>query len=394
MEKLTQGKVETAKVPAGLKELVLSDSAAPGLKLRIRTEGARTFIFQRRFAGANPKISIGDAATWILDAARRKARELAVAMDDGIDPRIEKAERREASKLTLGSVADTYLEARAHDMRPRSLVECTRHLRKDWKPLHSFAISNITRPAVASRLRELINDNGPIAARCSRGTLSAMFAWAIGEGFCEANPVIGTNKPADRERERTLTDTELVKIWQACADNGDYGRIVRVLMLTALRRQELGSATWAELDLNARVLNIPGQRTKNNRPFSLPLSDLAMQILAGVEKDDGFIFGRGRNGYGGWSCAKERLDNAVKLEQPWTIHDLRRTCRTGLGKLGVQPHIAEACLNHTPAKLIRTYDRNKYDREMRAAFDQWGAHIESVVSGEEGSNVTALPRGA
>ena len=103
------------------------------------------------------------------------------------------------------------------------------------------------------------------------------------------------------------------------------------------------------------------------------------------------MFGRTRaGGFSGWSKSKDDFDKVVKLKEPWTVHDLRRTVRTGLGELGIQPHIAEAVLNHIPPKLIRTYDRNKYESEKRAALDQWATHLKSVVAQANGANVTAL----
>ena len=82
----------------------------------------------------------------------------------------------------------------------------------------------------------------------------------------------------------------------------------------------------------------------------------------------------------------------MNLKEPWTVHDLRRTVRTGLGKLGVAPHIAEATLNHLPPKLIRTYDRNKYEAEKRSALDQWATHLKTIVAQATGANVTALKK--
>ena len=80
------------------------------------------------------------------------------------------------------------------------------------------------------------------------------------------------------------------------------------------------------------------------------------------------------------------------MKEPWTVHDLRRTVRTGLGELGVQPHIAEAVINHVPPKLIRTYDRNTYAAEKRDALDKWAAHLKVAVAQATGANVTALEK--
>jgi integrase len=392
MKKLTQTFVDGAKVPAGKDEEIIADSLAPGLKLRVRKEGAKVFIFQRRFAGQHPKITIGDAASWPLEAARKKAREFAVKMDGGIDPRAEKAARIETAKTIFEGVMRDYLEVRQRDMKPNSLIECKRHLEKHWAPLHKLPIAGIARATVAARLRELVKENGPVAANRARSSLSKMYAWLIGEGLCEANPVLGCNKAKENdERERTLSDAELVKVWKSAPDN-DYGAIVKLCILTAARRSEIANMRWSEVDRKAKTLKLSGERTKNGREFIIPLSGLAMQIIDSIGKRDGrdLVFGAGDGGYSGWSHSKDALDHAVELKEGWTLHDLRRTCRTGLGRLGIAPHICEAVLNHLPAKLIRTYDKNKYEPEKRQALDRWSAHVESVIAGRKGSNVVAL----
>ena len=72
------------------------------------------------------------------------------------------------------------------------------------------------------------------------------------------------------------------------------------------------------------------------------------------------------------------------------MHDLRRTVRTGLGTLGVVPHVAEAVLNHLPAKLIRTYDRNTYTADKKAALDSWATHLAVAIAKAKGENVVAM----
>jgi integrase len=389
--KLTQTIVNSMKLPAGMDEDTIADRDAPGLKLRIRREGARVYLFQRRFAGQNPKILIGDASSWTLDAARRRAREMAVDMDNGIDPRAEKAARIEASKTIFEGVMRDYLEARQRHMKPRSLEECKRHLEKHWAPFHKLPVAGIERATVAGRLRELVKASGPVGADRARSTLRAMFAWAIGEGLCDNNPVVGTNKASnDQERERALTDAELVKVWKSAPDN-HYGAIVRLCILTAARKSEIANMRWSEIDRKAKTLKLPGERTKNGREFIIPLSAPAMKIIDDIGERDGrdLIFGNGEGGYSGWSHSKAALDQVAELKEAWTLHDLRRTCRTGLGRLGVAPHICEAVLNHLPAKLIRTYDKNKYEVEKKQALDRWAAHVEAIVAGKR-SNIVAL----
>jgi integrase len=168
--------------------------------------------------------------------------------------------------------------------------------------------------------------------------------------------------------------------------------ICGVLMLTGCRRDEIGHLLWSEIDLDAGAITIPATRTKNHHQHVVPLTDAALTILQAIpRRDRDYVFGRGQGGYSGWSRSKAALDAAAKLKE-WTLHDLRRTVRTGLGRLGVAPHIAEAVLNHLPAKLIRTYDRNTYENEKRAALDAWANHIRVALAQASGANVTTLPR--
>ena len=153
-------------------------------------------------------------------------------------------------------------------------------------------------------------------------------------------------------RERSLSDTEAAAVWLAAPDN-DYGHIVRLILLTGCRRTELGSLQWSEIDKEARTLTLPPERTKNGQAHVVPLSDPAMAILKTItRRERENVFGSGEGGYSGWSKSKAALDKAAKLKEEWTLHDLRRTVRTGLGTLGVQPHVAEAVLNHLPPKSI------------------------------------------
>src|SRR5262249_18561596 len=232
---------------------------APGLALRIREAGSRKFVFFYRLGGRQLKYTIGDAASWTLDQARVTARDLRVKVDKGENPADAKASRRVDAALLFSAVKDDYLAFRKPSMKPRSHEECSRHLEKHWKPLHRMALASIDRGSVASHLRTIAKESGVVAANRARSTLSAMFAWAIGEGLCgdRPNPVDGTNKGAEQERDRVLSDAELVAVWRATPDN-DYGRIVRLLILTAQRREEIGGLLRTEVNRDAKQIELPG----------------------------------------------------------------------------------------------------------------------------------------
>jgi integrase len=394
--RLTQTGLVRIALPAGMDDKIFFDEELPGFGLRVRAGGSRKFVVHYRQGGAQRRHTIGAANVLTLDEARKRARKILVAVDDGKDPAAEKASKRVASALTFSKVMEDYLEARQPGMKPRTHEEYSRHLRKHWKPLHGLAIGSIARTTIAARLREIVKANGPVAADRARSTLSAMFAWAIGEGLAETNPVNGTNRASEsKSRERVLSDAELAAIWKAAPDN-DYGRIVKLLMLTAQRREEIGGLAWSEIDKARKLIALPPERTKNSRPHDVPLSDHAMALLAGTPPRVGraLVFGIGKGGYSGWSRSKEALDAAVKVA-PWTLHDLRRTAATRMADLGVGPHIIEAALNHVSGHksgVAGIYNRSTYAAEKRAALDLWAGHLRVAIAAAEGANVRELRR--
>ena len=393
--KITQNKVTRIPLPDGKSEHIVFDESMPGFGVRIRAGDKvqhRTFIAQYKIGSKHRRITLGDVRKVTLENARREARRIFGSVVNGHDPANEKAERRSAASHTLDATIARYLEAKATELKPRSLEEVERHLKKDWQPLHNLAIASIARTNVAATLSAIAKRSNVTANR-SRAALSAMFRWAIGEGLCENNPVTGTNRQEENgHRERSLSDSEVAKVWLAAPGN-DYGNIIKLLLLTGCRRDEIGRLRWSEIDLAAQTITIAKERTKNGMEHIVPLPDAALSILQGImrrgERD--FVFGIARDGgFSGWSKSKIALDKAVALKEEWRLHDLRRTVRTGLGKLGVQPHVAEAVLNHLPPKLIRTYDRNTYAAEKRDALDKWAAHLKVAVAQATGANVTAL----
>jgi integrase len=383
-----------------MKEIVW-DTKLPGFGLRTRN-GKRTWIFQYKFGDRHRRIKLGGP-----ELSRDKARQLAEAekgklaaakLGHGVDPATERDNRRaetqprSKSAKAFASIIPIYLEARHDGLKPTTYEGQERHLNSHWKALHDLPLDCVTRADVAQSLTVIAKDSGPVSANRARSTLSKFYAWAIGEGLCEANPVIGTNLRDENDpRERSLSDAEVAAVWLAAPDS-DYGRILKLILFTGCRRAEIGDLKWSEIDTAAHTIILPSDRTKNGQEHVVPLCDSAMAILDGIERRDrDYLFGRRRaGGFCRWAKSKRKLDQTLKLKEMWIVHDFRRTVRTGLGKLGIQPHIAEAVLNHLPPKLIRTYDRNKYESEKRAALDQWATHLRTIVGQATGANVTAL----
>jgi integrase len=398
--KLTQTSVNKLSLPGGKSDAIFFDEALPSFGLRIRAGGSRKYVVHYRQGGIQRRHTIGSANALTLEEARRKARKVLVAVDDGKNPAAERAHTRAAAGLIFGTVVDEFLAAQSH-LKPHSLIMTTHHLKNHWKPLHKLALGAISRALIAAHMRVIAKQSGIASANRARSALSTMFAWAIGEGLCESNPVIGTNKAGEEKpRDRVLSDSELVAIWKALPDS-DYGRVVKLLMLTGQRREEIGGLRWTEINTEARVIELSGSRSKNSLPHKIPLCDEAMAILKACLQCAGrdLVFGEGENGFGAWSRSKAALDAAMGINQPWVLHDLRRTAATGMADLGVQPHIIEAVLNHISghkAGVAGIYNRSTYENEKRAALELWAKHVSAAVNGSArgGSDKGQLYEGA
>ncbi|GEO18293.1 tyrosine-type recombinase/integrase [Microvirga aerophila] len=391
--KLTKQTLAKLSLPSGKSDLIVFDDDLPGFGLRLRAGGKRAWIAQYRVGSKQRRVTIGTPEALDPDRARQAAKAVLAKVQLGGDPQTEKAEGRARAAVTLGAVAKRYLEERAKpNLKPRSYEEVERHLTRHWAPLRELPIHRVQRANVAARLGEIATENGRFAANRARASLSAMFSWAMGEGLVDANPTIGTNKATEEvQRDHVITDSELKAIWQAC-QHDDYGRIVRLLILTAQRREEVAAMTVGELDLadpKAARWSIPKERTKNGFPHDVPLSATALEIVSAAPKREGrdLLFGSGEGGFQGWSKAKAALDRRIVKTgakvRPWRLHDIRRTVATRMADLGTLPHVIEAILNHVSGHksgVAGIYNRATYAKEKREALNLWAAHVSELLS--------------
>jgi integrase len=383
--KLTDASVAGRKLPQGKSELLVFDNSLVGFGLRIRSGGKRTWIAQYRIGRQQRRLSLGTVGVIDAAEARRRARNALAGVQLGHDPQAEKTAARapKAREMTLGDLVERYLPYAERKLKASTYSGVVLHLRKHWQPLHDHEIRNLERRHVAAELGRITASSGPYGANRSRAALSALFAWAIGEGLVDGNPVVGTNKATDEiARDRVLSDNEAGLIWRH-AGSGQYGAIVRLLLLTGQRREEIAAMQWPELDLDKGVWSLPTSRTKNGRPHDVPLSQPAIEILQGQVRQPrrSLVFGQGAGPFQGWSNAKKALDKrlqAAGMATPWRLHDLRRTLATGMADLGIQPHVVEAVLNHVSghkAGVAGIYNRSSYAAEKRAALAMWANHV-------------------
>jgi hypothetical protein len=277
--KLTAQSADGLKLQPGEADRIWFDDSVPGFGLRVRNTGSRSWIFQYKVAGRTRRLVIGQASAIKLGRAREIASEHHAKVRLGRDPASEKRVQVQRASHTFGALVTNYLDRQRGELRPRSYLEVSRHLEKHSAPLHPLPVDTIDQRTIAERLSAIDKGSGAVAANRVRATMSAMFTWAMREGLVLANPVANTNKRDEAPRERVLNDSELRVIWQALSDNR-YGTIVKLLMLTGQRLNEIASLRWSEIDFDRSVISLPGNRTKNGRPHEVPMAATVNSLLA------------------------------------------------------------------------------------------------------------------
>lgn len=405
---ITQATSKSCPMPEGKTDHIVFCEKVPGFGLRIRNGGRRehrTFIAQVKIGKKQRRIGLGNVNKVTADAARTNARQMFALVAMKRDPVSERAKASVDAVKTFDLAVDDYLAFAAGELRASSLAEATRSLKNQWSPFNSIAITGIDKPAVKSRLDVLRKPclvkgrkrGGVAAANRGRAWLSAFFSWAVDEGRCDFNPVQGTRKRKEQARERLLSATELVAIWTALPHD-DYGDIIRLLMLTGQRRTQITKLTWNEVDLENRRLVWDRSRIKNNTPQEIFLARTALAILQSIPRhaDCAFVFGKGKNGFGGLSRGNDAL--RTKLQIPhWTPHDLRRALDTALGDQDVPPHVLDEILSHkSQAKsgVKGIYRKSLYLKQRQAALERWDDYLMTLVAQADGTNVIPLKSSA
>jgi integrase len=407
--KLTTVAVRTLSLGRGESERTFFDDTLPGFGVRVRSTGARVYVLQYKIGAQHRRLTLGAVSSLDLGKARATAKDLLAAVRLGRDPFAERTEARAQAAETFGALLPRYLSRQREKLKPRSYVETERHLLVNAKRLHTRAVKAIDRRMIAALLGEAAEARGPVAANRLRASLSTYFMWLAREGLVEVNVVANTNRaPESGARSRVLTDNELRDIWNAAGDDR-YGSIVKLLTLTAARRDEIASLAWSsEIDLDNALIVLPPERTKNLRQHEIPLSVPALAILQAQPRRGDFVFGGvGQSGFQGWSKSKAELDVRIAAARnaagkapmsEWRLHDLRRTASTVMhDALAIAPHYVEAVLGHVSghkAGVAGHYNFARYQTEKRRALELWGEHLFAVIKGSKSKIVQLRPESA
>jgi len=391
------------------------DTRQRGLVLRVEPSGRRTWVARYSFDGRDRRYRIGAYPEITLAKARKRAHGLVAQAEGGKDPQAER-ERLRAGETVNAAVASWLADEKlgpggkwkggTEGGTARSFMPHVRALERD--------LGATRLPELSSRAVErFVSAPAAAATRNRRLTALRLFLkWALRKELLEADPSAKLAKEDETERTRTLSNDELGALLRGF-DATRYGRAVRLLALTGLRRDEVLGAKWDWLDAEAGILTIPPEAEKTGadrgEPRRVALSAPAVVLLAEQRKAQlaegsrsEWIFatrsgdrphgdalkptlnvlrGRRANGLPASKDKRAPKREAV-IPEDVTIHDVRRTVADALlNRLKVAPWIVDhVVLGHVRPKLLRTYMPTLPVEEGRAALEAWGSKLTAILA--------------
>ena len=374
----------------------IPDPGCRGLYVVVQPSGARGFAVRYRLAGKSRKLTLTSGVS--LAGARKLAADAMLEVAQGRDPAAAKraAKQNRGDRNTLEAVATEYLlrestkpeEKRLRSLRWRELV-----LRRHVYPiLGQRPIGEIKRSEIVRLLDRVEGNSGaPMADRVLSIVQKIMNEHATRSDDFRSPIVRGMGRvKTHKDRDRVLSDDEIRAIWKTATQRPDdpFGYLVGFLLLTAARHHEASAMRWNELVADDWTL--PARRNKTKVPLTRPLSKAARDVLNALPRIAGspYVFtADGKHALGGASRRKQRFDARCGVSG-WVLHDLRRTARSLMSRAAVPAEHAERCLGHVIGRVQGTYDRHRYQDEMRLAYEKLSALIDGIVDPQP--NVVAL----
>lgn len=402
-------------------------SDGDGLYLRFSTiDATPLWRFRYRLAGKARIMNLGSYRALSLADARRTVKELRARVALGYDPAGEKRERKQAAKAkieaeklayTVDQLADEYFSRMilGHWKHPnivRSRIE------RDIKPtIGQMKVEDVKPANIDAMIQKVVKRGAPTVANDVLRWSRRIFDYAVKRHMIQYNPVAAFDLAdaggKEEARVRALSRDELVLLFEAMRTAKGFSHenllTVKLILMLAVRKQELTAARWEEFDLDSAVWHLPGERTKTGAAIDIPLPASAVDALRELHR---------------LACGSEWVLPARKMQHnfiphihentlnvalakvkplmpgvaPFCIHDFRRTARTHLAALGITPHVAERCLNHKIKGIEGIYNRHDYFDERRAALELWADFIGTCEAGGEwlpkSDNVLPMRRAA
>lgn len=437
---ITKRTVDAARPSA--RDHFIWDEDVSGFGLKVTPAGGKVYVFQYRIARPGEaqrtpakRYTIGKHGRLTPDQARKRAKELAALVEQGIDPRqreldaiaagdeaarLASEKARIEGELAFEKIAALWLSHYENEKqrRPSSVRLAKSVVNNHLTPkLKGKPIPYIGRADIQPIIDDIPSQRRGIR-RAVFAYASVLFGWAMKRGDIAANPLKEMAKPeALKGRDRVLSDNEVACVWNASAKSvAPFGPFFRLLILTGQRRAEVAGIKWDELDRKTATWVIPADRAKNGVAHIVPLSSmaileidqlaLALQVKAKSAKPDpkswpqtGFVLSTtGKTAISGFTKVKAALDSAIAKEhglglEAWRLHDLRRTFATGCQRLGVRFEVTEALLNHVSGAkggVAGIYQKHDWKEEKRTALDAWARHVALILKPAVQGNVVPL----
>jgi integrase len=387
---LTAKAVERAKPGPKVREI--ADGLYGGLYLCIQVSGTKSWVYRYRIKYGKTvktaKLTLGRFPKISLASAHKLAAEAELKLRLGKDPA-----KAEEDRPVFGDCVDKFFRGRQGKAGDAELYRGLRFDCSDWWDLPLADISHGTIRERLDEIRARSKAGSASTARKIYAGLKGVFQLAVESGTLDINPVKLLTIPpnsAAHERDRTLDDNELIAVWKAAeATGGPYGQIIRLLILTGARRDEIANARVEWLDLDRGTLTIPKGSMKTRASHVIYLTPLMRGILAECSSS-GFLFATNSGApFTDWSGAKQRLDKLSGVTS-WRQHDLRRTAKTGWQKLRWRDANGNICRipydvrqlmsAHAVAGVVGIYERDNLPEECKAGFAAWSARVQALVT--------------
>jgi integrase len=365
-------------------QITVWDKSSP-VGVRVSDGGAKTFIVM---VGSGKRRTIGKVGIITLSDARTEAKRILAEKTLGIE--------QQPDSVTFAAALTLFIEENYKDCTPRTKSEAKRLLERHFLPaFRTTDLPDVTDAQIGRQLAKL--SDVPSEQLHAFRAIRTMLRWCTKppRRYIRHSPLEGYDPPSqDKKRKRILSDDELVTVWRACT--GMFGVIIRLIFLWGTRKGETGRMrrTWIaaqaghNLNVPHGIMTIPGAYTKNGRAHAIPILPLAHSILGELTEEGDYLFPGRLNGDehirdGSWGKFKTALDKASGVTG-WTVHDIRRTFRSLLARLGTPREIAEILLNHVSgankSDLDEIYDQYDYLVEKRDALLKIEAHITALLA--------------
>jgi len=371
-------KVSIEKASAGQDRKETPDGSVPGLYLVVQPSGVKSFALRYRYGGKSKKLTLGRYPTLSLADARQKARQAKEQLSYGNNP-ARSTDNPEMFEAAFQSFIDR------HVSQNKSGSETIRIFHHDLLPAFgSRRISDISKRDINALMDRIVDRGSPVMANRTLSAMRKFFVWAVSRDLAQHNPCEGLKPPVrEKSRERILTDEEISWFWKASNDMGyPYGTYFQFLLLSAQRRAEVSDMTFDELE--GDVWKIPGERSKNGKSHSVPLSEGLQSLIAGIPHAEGYLFtSSGKKPVGNLGRAAGRLQVRMQAYanedgkgdiQHWRLHDLRRTAASGMARCGVFQEVIERVQNRSSGAfsgVAGIYNRYEYEKEKSCALAKW-----------------------